>query len=187
MFGKGPRTNGGDASPDQQSKSDQSVTPQQPHTVVPPSADDQVAPCDAEASQLAEPNEDGRVVVGKGAKIVGEISNCSQVEIAGELEGNAVAEVVIIRAGGRLKGGVNAKRAEVHGTMEGEIQVEEHLDIRSTGQVSGELTYGRLSIADGGQLEGNIRRYSGSQTQEPPAEPQESRSFPNGQLPESKD
>ena len=185
MFINGPRTDGGHASRGQQLKSDQPVTPQQPHTVVPPSADDQVARCDAEASQLAEPNGDGRVVVGKGAKIVGEISNCSQVEIAGELEGNAVAEVVIIRAGGRLKGGVNAKRAEVHGTMEGEIQVEEHLDIRSTGQVSGELTYGRLSIADGGHLEGNIRRYASSQTQEPPAESLEASSFPSGYLPES--
>ena len=68
MFIKGPPANGGDASRGQQLKSDQPVTPQQPLTVVPPSADDQVARCDAEASLPTETNSDGRVVVGKVPK-----------------------------------------------------------------------------------------------------------------------
>jgi cytoskeletal protein CcmA (bactofilin family) len=99
---------------------------------------------------------DGLVVVGKGASIVGEITNCSQVEIAGALEGKVVAEAVIVRAGGCLKGHVCSQRAEVHGTIEGQVQVEDHLDIRSTGQVSGELAYGKLSVASGGRLAGTI-------------------------------
>jgi cytoskeletal protein CcmA (bactofilin family) len=99
---------------------------------------------------------DAVVVVGKGANIVGEITNCSQVEIAGALEGKVVAEAVIVRAGGCLKGHVCAQRAEVHGSIEGQVQVADHLDIRSTGQVSGELTYGKLSVASGGCLAGTI-------------------------------
>jgi len=103
------------------------------------------------------PNGDGIVVVGKGASIVGEITNCTQVEIAGALEGKVVAEAVIVRAGGCLKGHVCSERAEVHGTLEGQVQVEDHLDIRSTGQVSGELAYGKLSVASGGRLAGTIQ------------------------------
>jgi cytoskeletal protein CcmA (bactofilin family) len=99
---------------------------------------------------------EGIVVVGKGASIVGEISNCSQVEIAGALEGKVVAAVVIVREGGWLKGQVYSDRAEVHGTIEGQIQVEDHLDIRATGDVSGELTYGKLSVASGGRLAGCV-------------------------------
>jgi cytoskeletal protein CcmA (bactofilin family) len=110
-----------------------------------------------EPSRPAETSGDGVVVVGRGASIVGEITNCSQVEIAGALEGKVVAEAVIVRDSGCLKGTVCSERAEVHGTIEGQVQVAEHLDIRSTGQVSGELAYGKLSVASGGRLAGTIQ------------------------------
>jgi cytoskeletal protein CcmA (bactofilin family) len=114
-------------------------------------------------------NGDGIVVVGKGASIVGEITNCTQVEIAGALEGKVVAEAVIVRAGGCLKGHVCSERAEVHGTIEGQVQVEDHLDIRSTGDVSGELAYGKLSVASGGRLAGSIQIVSEPEQPEVPA------------------
>lgn len=144
-------------------------------------------PVETEASQLLEietpqPAEaigDRIVVVGKGTNIVGEISNCSQVEIEGALEGNVIAEAVIIRASGRLKGRVNSDRVEVHGTIEGEVQVKEHLDIRSTGQVSGELSYGKLTVASGGCLAGNIHLCSDLQKNESNAEPLDADPFAN--------
>jgi cytoskeletal protein CcmA (bactofilin family) len=121
---------------------------------------------------VAPLNSDGHVVVGKGASIVGEITNCSQVEIAGALEGKVIAEAVIVRAGGCLKGTVQSERAEVHGIIEGQVQIEQHLDIRSTGRVSGELAYGRLSVASGGCLAGNIQLFPEEDHEEPAPEPQ---------------
>jgi cytoskeletal protein CcmA (bactofilin family) len=117
-------------------------------------------------------NNDGHVVVGKGAFIVGEITNCSQVEIAGALEGKVIAEAVIVRASGCLKGTVQSERAEVHGIIEGQVQIEQHLDIRSTGKVSGELAYGRLSVASGGCLAGTIQLYPEDEHEVPAPEPQ---------------
>jgi cytoskeletal protein CcmA (bactofilin family) len=114
------------------------------------------------APVAAEPASEAIVVVGKGATIVGEITNCSQVEIAGALEGKIVADTVIVREGGVLKGHVRAERAEVHGIIEGQIQVEDHLDIHSTGEVSGELSYGKLSVASGGRLAGSIEIVPGA-------------------------
>lgn len=131
------------------------------------------ATAQGEAAAVPVASGDGIVVVGKGANIVGEITNCSQVEIAGALEGKVVAEAVIVRAGGCLKGHVHSERAEVHGTLEGEVQVEDHLDIRSTGQVSGELAYGKLSVASGGRLAGMIQIVPEPEKQDPPAEHQE--------------
>jgi cytoskeletal protein CcmA (bactofilin family) len=116
--------------------------------------------CPHEFSYWAIPGfqrrREGLVVVGKGASIVGDITSCSQVEIAGTFEGTVVAEDVIVRPGGYLKGTVSSERAEVHGRVEGRIRVEHHLDIRSTGRVSGELSYGRLSVASGGLVAGTI-------------------------------
>ena len=107
-----------------------------------------------ETPQPVENTGEGIVVVGKGASIVGEISNCSQVEIAGALEGKVVADVVIVHEGGCLKGHIVSDRAEVHGTIEGQIQVEDHLDIRATGDVSGEMRAGKAG--PDGQIDDDV-------------------------------
>jgi cytoskeletal protein CcmA (bactofilin family) len=99
----------------------------------------------------------GIIVVGKGASMTGEITNCSRVEIAGELEGNILAQSVVIRAGGRVNGTVCAEEAEVSGTIEGQLLVERHLDIGSTGMIIGELSYGSIEIAPGGRIAGSIQ------------------------------
>ena len=133
-----------------------------------------------EAPAPVEDAGEGIVVVGKGASIVGEISNCSQVEIVGALEGKVVAAVVIVREGGWLKGQVYSDRAEVHGTIEGQLQVEDHLDIRATGDVSGELTYGKLSVASGGRLAGSVEIGAHARAREAAAEQARSASPRNG-------
>jgi cytoskeletal protein CcmA (bactofilin family) len=99
----------------------------------------------------------GIIVVGKGASMMGEITNCSRVEIAGELDGNILAQSVIVRPGGRVKGTVCAEEAEVQGTIEGQLFVERHLDIGSTATVIGDLSYGSIAIAPGGRLAGSIQ------------------------------
>jgi cytoskeletal protein CcmA (bactofilin family) len=99
----------------------------------------------------------GIIVVGKGASMMGEITNCSRVEIAGELDGNILAQSVIVRPGGRVKGTVCVEEAEVHGTIEGQLLVERHLDIASTATIVGELSYGSIAIAPGGRLAGSIQ------------------------------
>ena len=125
-----------------------------------------------EKEMLETKNGNGFVVIGKGTHIVGEISNCSKIEIDGYLEGSIIASEVIVSVGGCLKGHVRTERAEVHGTIEGHVQVQDHLDIRSTGQASGELFYGKLSVAPGGKLVGNIQGHvQPDEGQEAPGEP----------------
>jgi cytoskeletal protein CcmA (bactofilin family) len=122
-------------------------------------------------SLLEGKNGDGFVVIGKGTHVVGEVSNCSKMEIEGYLEGTVMAGEVIVHAGGCLKGHVQSERAEVHGTIEGQVQVQDHLDIRSTGEASGELTYGKLSVAPGGKLAGQILNREQNMEQDAPLQP----------------
>ena len=122
-------------------------------------------------SLLEGKNGDGFVVIGKGTHVVGEVSNCSKMEIEGYLEGTVIAGEVIVRAGGCLKGHVQSERAEVHGTIEGQVHVQDHLDIRSTGEASGELTYGKLSVAPGGKLAGKILNHEQHMEQDAPLQP----------------
>jgi cytoskeletal protein CcmA (bactofilin family) len=99
---------------------------------------------------------DGVVLIGKGTRVIGEISDCTTVEIQGVVEGKLLANSVIIREGGGFKGSLQADQAEIHGVMEGNAVVNDLLDIRSTGTVSADLAYGRLSVEAGGQMTGNI-------------------------------
>ena len=132
------------------------------------------------ASPLEDKNGEGFVIIGKGTHIVGEIGNCSKIEISGYFEGSVAALEVIVREGGCLKGHVQSERAEVHGTIEGEVHVQEHLDIRSTGEAGGELTYGMLSVAPGGKLGGKIQRHSQLEKQGASSQPAGPRTYVNG-------
>lgn len=107
-------------------------------------------------SVLESVNGDGTVLIGRGTKIIGEIQDCSKVEVQGQLEGHLVADSVIVREGGVLKGGLTAAQAEIHGHVEGEINVEGLLDVRATGQVFGDLTYGTFAVAAGGDVSGSV-------------------------------
>ncbi len=132
------------------------------------------------ASSLEDENGDGFVVIGKGTHIVGEIANCSKIEISGYLEGSVIAREVVVREGGCLKGHVQSERMEVHGIVEGQVHVQEHLDIRSTGEASGELVYGKLSVAPGGTLAGKIQSHEQLREQDGPSQPAGPGAYLNG-------
>jgi cytoskeletal protein CcmA (bactofilin family) len=99
---------------------------------------------------------DGVLLVGKGTRLIGEISDCTLVEVQGVVEGKLLASTVIIREGGGFKGSLQADQAEIHGVMEGNAVINDLLDIRATGTVAADLAYGRLSVEAGGQMTGNI-------------------------------
>ena len=101
-------------------------------------------------------DDGGVVVIGKGTKISGQIYDCAKLEIEGMVEGNIVADALVIREGGVVKGDVKAAHAEVHGVFQGKLTVEDLLDVRATGQVEGELSYGKLAVAMGGYMSGTI-------------------------------
>jgi len=117
---------------------------------------------------LEDKNSEGFVIIGKGAHVVAEIRNCTKMEVDGYLEGTVSAGEVIVRVGGGLRGHVQSERAEVHGTIEGQVQVKDHLDIRSTGVASGEFSYGKLSVASGGKLAGKILNHEQQSEQDAP-------------------
>ncbi len=108
-------------------------------------------------SVLESVNGDGLVLIGKGTSVSGQIGNCSKVEIQGHLEGTIVATRVAVREGGSIRGGLHAEHAEVQGVVDGEVLVEELLDVRATGQVMGEVGYGKLAVEVGGNISGTVR------------------------------
>ena len=116
-------------------------------------------------SVLESVDGDGLVLIGKNTRLVGEITNCSKVEIQGALEGTLVAESVVVREGGMVKGTVRTTNAAVQGIIDGEIAVTGLLDVKSTGQVTGDVSYGQFSVQVRGHISGQL---NSATTTEPP-------------------
>lgn len=123
----------------------------QPATIMPSIA----SVISANPVSVVEP-EEAVVVVGRGARIEGKIGDCRKLDVHGILEGDAVADTVVIREGGGIKGTLQTKRAEIHGVFEGTLLVQDHLEIFRSGDVTGEVSYRTLSIQTGGKLRGSI-------------------------------
>ena len=96
-------------------------------------------------------------LIGEDLVIKGEIRNGGTIEVRGLVEGTLSAERVIIHPGGRLNGILKADSAEVHGLMQGNVAVKQLLSIGSGGVVRGDVRYGQIAMANGGELSAELR------------------------------
>jgi cytoskeletal protein CcmA (bactofilin family) len=103
--------------------------------------------------------ENGVLVVTEDTVIRGvrELRNCRQLEVFGYLEGDVAAKSVRVHKNGRLFGKLKSDTAEIHGTLQGEVVVKNLIDIRSSGNVSGNIRYGKLALEQGGNLSAEVR------------------------------
>lgn len=99
----------------------------------------------------------GVLILGEDAILKGDVRNAKRVEVHGYAEGDIAADTVVVHQGGRLYGGVKSKSAEVSGTLQGEVRVQELIAIRSSGSVSGNVKYGRLAMEEGADLTATVR------------------------------
>lgn len=104
----------------------------------------------------SDAHEEGIVVVGRGTRMQGKIGDCRKLDVHGILEADVVADVVVIRDGGGIKGTVQTNKAQIYGVFEGALLVHDHLDIFKSGSITGDISYRTLSIETGGKLRGNI-------------------------------
>jgi cytoskeletal protein CcmA (bactofilin family) len=103
--------------------------------------------------------ENGVLIVTEDTVIRGvrELRNCRQLEVFGYLEGDVAAKAVLVHKNGRLFGKVKSDSAVIHGTLQGEVVVKNLIDIRSSGNVSGNIKYGKLALEEGGNLSAEVR------------------------------
>jgi cytoskeletal protein CcmA (bactofilin family) len=99
----------------------------------------------------------GLLIIGEDAVLKGEVKNARRVEILGHVEGGVTASEVIVLEGGKLFGEVKTDTAEIRGTLQGDVRVQQLIAIKSTGVASGNIKYGRMSMEEGGQLTAHVR------------------------------
>jgi cytoskeletal protein CcmA (bactofilin family) len=74
---------------------------------------------------------------------IGEIHYCRRLEIYGYVEGDVTAGSVHVHKSGKCYDSMKTESTEVHGTLQGNVTVNNLINIRSSGSVSGNVRYAR--------------------------------------------
>jgi cytoskeletal protein CcmA (bactofilin family) len=123
-----------------------------------PATDEAKTSALAPTTSSAKPMEPRSMVVGRGLSLSGDIKFCNRLVVEGDVEVTLHdCREIEIGETGFFKGNASIEQAEVRGQFEGELVVSKRLLIRSTGHVSGTITYGEIEIERGGKVTGVIQ------------------------------
>ncbi len=102
----------------------------------------------------------GTSVIGTDLTILGQniaIISQNRLQIDGDVRGDVNGKQVTISADGSVTGTVSAEQIEVHGGVKGAIRAAVVV-LHPTAQVDAEILHQTISIAEGAQVEGRLRK-----------------------------
>ena len=102
----------------------------------------------------------GVSVIGTDLTILGQniaIISQNKLQIDGDVRGDVHGKQVTISAEGSVIGTVSAERIEVHGGVKGAIRAAVVV-VHPTAQVDADILHQSLSVAEGAQVEGSLRK-----------------------------
>lgn len=107
-------------------------------------------------------------LVGKGTRITGDVASDGDIRIDGELNGNLdCSGRVVIGITGKVIGEIKCKNSEISGFQKGKLDIEQHLSLKSSSKVYGEITTGKLSIEPGAVFTGSCKMGEQSKNERP--------------------
>ena len=110
-----------------------------------------------------------QATIGRTLVIKGEISGSESLYIDGTIEGslNFADNRITIGRNGHVQANIAAKEVVIMGTVKGNVECTDRLDIRSEGSLTGDVVTHRISVEDGALMKGSIEvRTSGQQKSE---------------------
>lgn len=107
-------------------------------------------------AKIAEAENTNKInMIGVGTTIEGNISSNENIRFDGILVGNLTTKgKVFIGQSGKVTGEIKCKNCEVEGVIEGKMQIEELLSLRSMSRIYGEIKTSKLAIEPGAILTG---------------------------------
>lgn len=108
-------------------------------------------------SLFGKGSRDLETIVGNGTRIVGEVQVKGTVRIDGTLEGNVDADWVVVGESGNVRGNIRTRGIVVGGSVEGNIDAGEAVELAGKSRMSGEIFTPKLAIAEGAVFDGQSR------------------------------
>ena len=100
----------------------------------------------------------GPAVIGKSVMIKGQIFSREDLTIDGEVDGSVELHEHRLTVGpnGKLQAGVKAREVVVLGTIHGNVEASDKIDIRKDAKLVGDIKTARIVIEDGAFFKGSI-------------------------------
>ena len=100
----------------------------------------------------------GNAVLGKSVIVKGQIFSREDLTIDGEVEGTVEMQEHRLTVGpnGKVRASVKAREVIVLGTMHGNVETSDQIDIRKEAKLVGDIKTARIVIEDGAYFKGNI-------------------------------
>ena len=100
----------------------------------------------------------GSASIGKAVKIVGQIFSKEDLYVDGELEGTveALEHRLTVGPNGALKAGVKAREVVALGSIQGNVEAADKIEIRKAARLLGDIRTARIIIEDGAYFKGSI-------------------------------
>ena len=102
--------------------------------------------------------------IGSNATFRGELKTSGAIRIDGAVEGNITADWVILGEKGNIKGDVVAHSVIVGGRIEGNVRTKGIIEIKNKGKIIGDILTPKLSIIEGGIIEGKASMQQGGES-----------------------
>lgn len=102
-------------------------------------------------------------LIGADSSLRGDLESKGTVRIDGTFDGNIKADWVIVGESGLIRGDVTSRGTTVGGKVEGSIRCGESAEITPKGQVRGDISTPKLSVAEGGLFEGRSHMLKASE------------------------
>lgn len=100
----------------------------------------------------------GSATIGKAVKVKGQIFSREDLVIDGEVEGTVELHDHRLTVGlnGKLQAGVKAREIVVLGSIQGNVEAAEKVEIRKDARLVGDIKTSRIVIEDGAYFKGSI-------------------------------
>lgn len=105
---------------------------------------------------FSKDNEQLESFIGSGTEFQGELNVKGSLRVEGQFDGKVNAPYVILAETGVIKGEASAKKIIIEGKVEGNLRVQEIVEIKATGKVLGDIFTKKISITEGAKVNGKI-------------------------------
>jgi cytoskeletal protein CcmA (bactofilin family) len=112
--------------------------------------------------KVAEQDSEGTIFIGAGVEFKGDMTVPGCASVDGKFEGVLKAKSLIVGQSGNVSGQISVETAEVRGVVGDHLTVQSKLIVRSTGSISGAVSYSKIMVEEGGELAGTIEKIAQS-------------------------
>ncbi len=91
-----------------------------------------------------------RSVISSEVEILGTVKTSGSIQVEGRIEGEIISQGdVVIGKSGSVKGNLHVKSITLAGTVQGNIQAKDRIELKSTARLLGDIKAKRLAVEDG--------------------------------------